>query len=185
MLVLREGTEVENELAHRRVACPRCREPVGRFGWARTRVVRTLDGERLLRPRRAWCGRCRAGHVIFPAWAVPRRRDAAEVIVAALVAKATGAGHRRIAEALCRPPATVRGWLRRASAQAETIRVAATTFAHALDPCLGAINPTGSALGDAVEALGVAASAAGRRLGPRAASEVAVAITGGLLVPTG
>lgn len=185
MLVLREGTEADDELAHRRVACPRCSEPLGRFGWARARVVRSFDGERLLRPRRAWCRRCGASHVIFPAWAVPRRRDAADVIVAALVAKAAGEGHRRIAGALGRPPATVRGWLRRASAQAEAIRTAATTFACALDPCLGAISPRGSALGDAVEALGIAASAAVRRLGPRSASGVAVAITGGLLVPSG
>lgn len=185
MQVLREATEVEAELSARRVLCPDCGEPLGRFGWARARFVRTLEGERYLRPRRTWCSSCAASHVLFPAWAVPRRRDAAEVIVAALLAKAAGAGHRVIAERLHRPAATVRGWLRRAEAQAESIRVSATTWAHALDHCLEAIDPVGSALGDAVEALGVAAGAAVRRLGPRAAAEVAVALTGGLLVPGG
>jgi len=45
---------------------------------------------------------------------MPRRADAAEVVGAALVAKADGRGWRRIAAELDRPPATVRRWLRAA-----------------------------------------------------------------------
>jgi hypothetical protein len=51
-----------------------------------------------------------------------RRADVAAVIGSALAAKATGAGHRRIAAALGRPAETVRGWLRRFAGRVEAIR---------------------------------------------------------------
>lgn len=46
----------------------------------------------------------------------------AEVIGAALAAKASGAGVRTIAERLGRPVETVRGWLRRFARRAEAVR---------------------------------------------------------------
>ena len=157
---------VEAELVAGRLACPVCGGPLVRHGWARWRQVRTLDAERALRPRRAWCARCAATHVLLPAWAVPRRRDAAEVILAALVAKATGSGHRVIAVALRRPAATVRGWLRRAAARAEVTRVAATIWLGALEVSEPTVlAPTGSPVGDGLDALGSALAAARRRLG--------------------
>ena len=42
---------------------------------------------RSLRPRRAYCRVCETTHVLLPAWSVPRRRDGAEVIGAALLDK--------------------------------------------------------------------------------------------------
>ncbi|MEH6376251.1 helix-turn-helix domain-containing protein, partial [Streptomyces sp. KLMMK] len=48
--------------------------------------------------------------------------DLAEVIGAALVAQASGAGARTIAGRLGRPVDTVRGWLRRFAGRAEQIR---------------------------------------------------------------
>ncbi|MBK3643951.1 helix-turn-helix domain-containing protein [Streptomyces sp. MBT33] len=51
-----------------------------------------------------------------------RRVDLAEVIGAALVAKAAGAGARTIAGRLGRPVDTVRGWLRRFARRAEHVR---------------------------------------------------------------
>jgi hypothetical protein len=112
--------------------------------------------------------------VLLPAWCLPRRRDAAEVVLNALRAKAGGDGHRRIAERLGRPPGTVRGWLRRATEFAEQLRVRATRWAYALDPELSPIAPSGSALAGALEALGTAVSAGVRRLGPREPAELAV-----------
>ena len=95
-----------------------------------------------------------------------RRRDLAEVIGAALVAKALGVGYRRAAEVVGVPASTVRGWLRRFAFNAEAIRGWFTVVAHGLDPMLAPITPTGSPVGDAVEAVAVAARAASLRLAP-------------------
>jgi len=184
LVVGNDEEQVEADLAAGRLSCPCCGAPLGRYGWARRRVLRTLGEDREMRPRRAWCARCEATHVLLPAWSVPRRRDAAEVIVAALLAKVAGAGHRAIAARLARPAGTVRGWLRRAAARAEPTRVDATRWVHALDPCPAPIEPAGSALGDAIEALGVALASAVRRLGPQHSCGV-LALTAGLLSPDG
>lgn len=185
MLVLREGAEVESELDGGHLCCPNCAEPVSPWGWGRLRRIRTLEGERSLRPRRTRCGRCGACHIVLPPWAIPRRRDGAEVILSALLAKAGGEGHRAIAQRLGRPAATVRGWLRRGQVLAEAIRTRATVWAHALNPSLGAVEATGPPLADAMEAVGLAVGAAVRLLGPRNPFHTAVALTGGLLVPDG
>ncbi len=95
-----------------------------------------------------------------------RRRDLAEVIGTALVAKATGIGHRRAAAIVDVPASTVRGWLRRFAANAEQVRVWFTVLAHRLDPMLAPLVATASSLGDAVEAVAVAARAASLRLAP-------------------
>ncbi len=183
MLVVGDDTEaVEGDLVAGRLACPACGGPLGRYGWARRRSVRTLSVERALRPRRGWCAHCEAAHVLLPAWSIPRRRDATEVIVAALVAKAGGSGHRAIAAALGRPAATVRGWLRRAAGRADATRVAATVWVRALDASAGAVVPAATPLGDALDALGLALAAAVRRLGPRGSHGV-LALTAGLLAP--
>ena len=58
----------EVDLLARRLACPDCKRPLAPWGFARERQVRTLDGVRTLRPRRACCHACDATHVILPAW---------------------------------------------------------------------------------------------------------------------
>jgi hypothetical protein len=113
-----------------------------------------------------------------------RRRDAVEVIGAALTAKAAGSGHRSIAAELGREPSKVRRWFRRFASMAEEIRAHFTRWAHALDPVLGPVVPTGSAFADAVEAIGTAASAAVRRLGPRPPWQLASVLSGGGLLAT-
>ena len=105
-------------------------------------------------------------HVLIGTDTLCRRRDAVEVIGLALVAKATGIGHRRAASMLGLPISTVRGWLRRFARSAEQVRVWFTVLAHDLDPLLAPIVPTGTAVGDAVEAVAVAARAASLRLVP-------------------
>lgn len=115
-----------------------------------------------------------------------RRRDLAEVIGAALVAKAAGAGHRRAATAVGVPVSTVRGWLRRFAANAEAVRVWFTVMAHDLDPLLAPILPSASVIADAVEAIAVAARAASLRLAPvEPWSFASVASRGRLLSNTG
>jgi hypothetical protein len=176
--VLGTRDQVEARLAAGAVRCPGCDGSLARWGWARPRVVRTRTGARTVRPRRAWCAGCESTHVLLPASCVPLRRDSAEVIGAA----ALGAGHRRIAADLGRPAATVRGWLRRAHTRKDAIRASATRWAYALDPELGRVHPAGSRLGDAVEALALAARAWVLRFGPVRPWELAVHLTGGLLV---
>jgi hypothetical protein len=147
---------LEADLAAGRLCCPGCERPLARWGFAREREVRMLDGVRCLRPRRARCGRCETTHVLLDACSVPRRRDGAEVIGQALVAKVQGDGHRRIAMRLGRPPSTVRGWLRAAARRAETLRAAASRWTQALNVAREPARPAGSPLADAVEAIGSA-----------------------------
>lgn len=106
-----------------------------------------------------------------------------EVVAAALLAHHAGAGHRTIAAELDVPHDTVRSWLRRIIARAEWLRHRATVWASQCDPDLAPITPTGSRLGDALEALGVAVSAHRRRLGTNATAwQLLAMIAGGRLL---
>ena len=174
--------QLEAELAVGALCCPACSGRLAPRGFARSREVRMLSGVRSLRPRRACCGGCGATHVLLAACSVPRRRDGSEVIGQALVLAGRGAGHRVIARRLGRAPGTVRGWLRAARGRAEGLRACATRWACVLDPEVGAIAPAGSELGDAVEALAIAARAWTLRFGPEADGwQRVVELTGGLL----
>lgn len=176
------GRALEAELVAGELRCPDCAGLLRPWGFAREREVRLLAGVRCVRPRRALCRRCGATHVVCPAFVVPRRRDGAEVIGEALRQAAVGAGHRTIARRLQRPEGTVRGWLRAGRRRSEQLRCCGTRWAIALDPELGAIEPTGSPLSDAVEALAVAARAWVLRFGPQVALwELIVWLTNGLL----
>jgi hypothetical protein len=129
--------------------------------------VRGPGGEiRWLRPRRVICRSCRATHVALPDTVLVRRRDQVEVIGAALVHAATGIGARVSAQRLGLPHETVRGWRRRAGVVAEPWLRDALPYLFQLDNCHPVIRPTGSPLGDLVEALGQLAATATRRYGP-------------------
>jgi hypothetical protein len=175
-----EPDVVEADLAAGRLCCPGCEAPLVRWGFARERQVRMLNGTRSIRPRRARCEPCDTTHVLLPAWAVPRRRDGAEVIGHALLAKAQGAGHRTIAAQLGRPPGTVRGWLRAFAHRAEAVADCARRWTAAIDRAsLADGQQANSPLIDAVEALGVLHRTC--RLSLRVAAgpwELAVALTG-------
>lgn len=158
--------EVERALLAGELECPDCAGRLCPWGWARWRVVRRRDGEQRHRPRRSRCLVCAVTHVLISSNTLLRRRDGVEVIGAALVAKVSGSGHRRVEEMLGLPVSTVRGWLRRFARNAELVRVWFTVLAHGLDPMLGPIDSALSVFGDAVEAIGVAARAAVLRLGP-------------------
>ena len=159
-------TEVERGLIAGDVECPDCGGRLRPWGWARWRVARGRYGQERRRPRRARCAVCSGTHVLIRADSLLRRRDLAEVIGAALLARANGVGHRRSAISAGLPASTVRGWLRRFAANAESIRVWFTVVAHDLDPMLAPITPAESVFADAVEAIAVAARAASLRLEP-------------------
>lgn len=178
MTMIVESSVVEADLAAGRLCCPGCDGRLAPWGYAREREVRMLDGVRSLRPRRAYCRRCEQTHVLLPAWAVARRRDGVEVIGEALLAKANGDGHRRIAARLGRPPATVRGWLRAFARRAELAAASARRWTLAVDGHDRTHRrPIGSPLVEALDELGNAARACRLRLTISASPwELAVAL---------
>ena len=160
---------VEQALAAGGLACPGCGGVLGGGGWARGRWLRGRGGrQQRVRPRRARCRGCRATHVLLPVGVLLRRLDLVEVIGAALLARAGQASLRQIAVRLGVPLSTVRGWLYRFIQRAALIWGHFTRLAAWLDPSAAAPEPRGSPLAGAVEAIGVAAVAAARRLGAHA-----------------
>jgi transposase-like protein len=119
----------------------------------------------------------------LPTVALLRRRDLAEVIGEALRARLVE-GHSRAAVAAEAgvTPATARNWLRRFAARSPEIGALFSTWAHHLDASLGAIRARGSPPADAMEAIGVAAAAATRRLGPGSLWGFVAGVSGGLLL---
>ncbi|HUR24341.1 MAG TPA: hypothetical protein VMZ73_10760 [Acidimicrobiales bacterium] len=184
LIVGTNAASVEADLVAGRLACSGCNEALRPWGHARKRILHRLTAKEWLRPRRGICAGCGATHVLLPEDTLLRRRDDVGVIGAALTAKAGGCGHRRIAADLGREPSKVRRWLRRFATRAERVRAHFTRWAHALDPMLGPIVPTGSAFADALEAIGVTARAAVHRLGPRPAWSLVSVLTGGALLAT-
>lgn len=184
MMMVRDEAGAELSLRSGSLCCPACSGRLRPWGYARVRSLRlTGGGTRSWRPRRAWCTACGTTQVLLPASCLPRRHDEVTTIGFALQAHAGGHGHRPIASSLGVPADTVRGWLRAARARAEDLRCLATRFLPQLDPCLDAIVPRGSALADAVEALGLAAAASVRRLGYTAPPwQIIAAMTHGRLL---
>ena len=119
VIIVGDERLAEAACAAHRLVCPDCGGRLRKHGFSRPRSVRTRGGgRRALRPARARCTgpACRRTHVLLPAWCVPGRADDADTIGSALLAAASGEGHRPIAERLKVPEGTVRGWLRAARA---------------------------------------------------------------------
>ena len=132
--VLMVGTdplEVDRLLTGGELRCPGCAGELRPWGYAGGCGIRDEQVRR--RPRRSCCSGCSVTHVLLPASCLSRRADDVEVIGSALLAKATGLGHRPIAVLVGRPVSTVRGWLRRFGCCAEGVRVLFTGLLHALD----------------------------------------------------
>jgi len=182
------AAEVEGELAGGGLGCPCCGGVLARWGWARRRVLRGGSGPVRLRPRRARCGGCGVTHVLLPVFALARRVDLAEVIGAALAAKAAGAGARSIAAGCGRPVDTVRGWLRRFGSRAGLVRVffIGLLVEVGIDPVPPAAAP--SVFADAVAAVAGASVAAASRwpgIGEVTPWLLACAASGGRLLAPG
>jgi hypothetical protein len=186
LIVESDSDRVEADLVAGSVTCPSCEGTLCRWGFARWPTLRGPDGPVALRPRRARCRSCRSTHVLLPDALLVRRVDTAEVIGAALAYAATsGVGHRRVAERVGRPCSTVRDWLRRFRDVAVRAAAHFAVWANHFDPMLAPIEPAGSTVADAIEAIGVAARAATLRLGSRPVWSLASVLTvGGLLANT-
>ena len=184
MMVEPEADRVEARLIAGEYACPVCRVGWLRpWGFARPRAMRDRGREVVIQPRRSRCGLCLVTHVLLPTLVFLRRRDLAEVIGEALRARVIEATSRaKVAEAARVHPDTLRGWLRRFAARAPEIRAEFSTWAHRFDAGLGAIEARGSPAADALEAIGVAAAAATRRLGPSPVWGFVAGASGGLLL---
>jgi hypothetical protein len=170
VLLCADADAASADLASGALACPSC--GAGRlrpWGRGRERMIRLRSGAKArLSPRRGRCGSCQATHILLPSWMASRRADAVGVIAAAAVASALhGTGTARIGADLDVPAATVRGWLRRLRSAAEAMRRDAMHqlgFVGGLaDPPLP--GPTGSPLGDALNAVAACAHAAITRFG--------------------
>ena len=185
LIVVNDPTHVERELCAGRLSCPHCEGELRPWGHARRRVLRTAAQKIELQPRRARCGSCRVTSVLLSDVCLFRRVDELTVIGRALLEKAAGAGHRRIAVRLGRPQETVLGWLRRFSSRIALIQAHFRHWALALDPRLETVTPQGSPLAEALEAIGLATRAASLVFGPRAVwSWVSAMTQGGLLANT-
>ena len=184
LMVGSDPDRVELALASGELACPGCGGVLGPWGWARGRWLRGRDGVRQrLRPRRGRCRACRVTHVLLPVVMLLRRVDVAEVIGAALLARARDQSLRQIAAGLGVPLSTVRGWLGRFAERAVLVAGHFARLAAWLDPGMAVVEPRGSPLVGAVEAIGVAAVAAARRLGAHSGPfEFASGATGGRLL---
>lgn len=131
--------EVERQLVSGWLRCPECDGVLRRWGYARERWIRSLDGERRrIRPRRARCGTCPVSHVLSPVGTLLRRADAPVVVGSALMARAGGMGSGRIAAELDRPRETVRGWLRRFGSRLDGVRLEFTQLLRSVtaDPVI-------------------------------------------------
>ncbi len=186
MTVGLDGASVESALGSGGLGCPRigCGGLLVPWGWARERTVR---GAGRLRPRRGRCVGCRRTQVLLPASVLLRRADAVTVIGAALLAKAAGAGHRRIAAGLDLPASTVRGWLRRIASVAERVLAVLAAAAAELGVEFVAPAPTAEPAAAVAELVGALARAVARRLsGSCSPWRLAGVVTGGrLLTPDG
>ncbi len=184
-----DPSSVESRLSAGEMLCPSCLVGVlGGWGFARSRSIVGAAGR--LRPRRARCRVCRVTHVLLPVVLLLRRAYLAELVWAALQARAGGAGHRRIGVGLSVPSWTVRGWLRRAAGRLEAAR---TVFLqHAVTAGVDVRIPAsgGSGWADLVAAVAVAAGSLSVRFSsglgsgaPSLALVASVASGGRLLSP--
>ena len=164
MTVEADPVLVETRLAEGLLSCPGCEESLRPWGWARARGVHGIT--ETLRPRRARCPGCLITHVLLPVTVLLRRAYAADVIGAAVTARAGGAGHRRAGRRLRVPAATVRGWLRRLAARLEPARVFLVQVAVRAGVDVAVPTALGCPWQDLLAALGAATAVLTGRFGP-------------------
>lgn len=164
MIEVLDTVAARQALARRRLHCPDCAAPLRPWGRARTRTVRGRAGDQLTsRPDRARCTGCRATHVVLDAGLLAHRGYSVGVVGHALLAAAAGLGHRPIAARLAVPEGTVRGWLRRARGSARRLHEIGVRTTVLLDPDVLPVVERTDPLTLALDALGAAALALGRR----------------------
>lgn len=182
-MVEADAESVEARLRAGEIVCVSCGGELRPWGYARWRTLRDHGRLVRLRPRRSRCRSCRVSHVLLPTLVLLRRVDLVAVIGSALVGRhVEGRTRVEVARAAGAPWDTVRGWLRRFGERAMAIRAEFATLAHRWDAELSPMEPRGSTVLDALEAIGVAAAAAVRRFGPTPLWTLAAGASGGRLL---
>ncbi|WP_078294676.1 hypothetical protein [Mycobacterium sp. D16R24] len=181
---------VESQLAAGEVSCPSCPDGVlVRWGFARVR--RVVGSVEPVRPRRSRCRGCAVTHVLLPVTLLLRRAYVAELIWAAVVAKAAGAGHRVIGARLGIPAGTVRGWLRVLTGRVQVVRHWFISVAVTAGVDVSIPRASGSGCGDVLAAVGAAREAITARFGGESvigavtSARVAAACSGARLLSPG
>jgi hypothetical protein len=129
--------------------------------------------------------------VLLPVTLLLRRAYVAELIWAAVVAKAAGAGHRLIGARWGIPASTVRGWLRVIAGRAQEVRHWFVSVAVTAGVDVSIPKASGSGCGDVITAVGAARQAITARFGERSvigavtSARVAVACSGARLLSPG
>ena len=185
-----DSERVESRLVGGELSCLWCPDGVlVRWGFARAR--RVVGSPEPVRPRRSRCRTCAVTHVLLPVTLLLRRAYVAELIWAAVVAKAAGSGHRVIGHRLGIPQSTVRGWLRVITGRAQVVRHWFLSVAVAAGVDVSIPKATGSGCGDMLAAIGAAQCAIAARFGQRSvigvvtSARVAVAFSGARLLAPG
>jgi len=184
-----DPVRVESRLAAGEIECPDCGGVLGGWGYGRTRRIAGLADA--VRPRRARCRGCAVTHVLLPVSVLMRRAYAAERVWAALRARASGRGHRRVGVEVGVPAATVRGWLRRAAGRLEAIRIWFMQVAVTVGVEVAIPDGSGCAWRDVLAAVELATAAIRGRfgsvglLGAVTPPQVVVAASGGRLLAPG
>jgi len=129
---------------------------------------------------------CLRTHVLLPVSVLLRRADAVTVIGAALLAKTSGWGHRRVAARVGLPASTVRGWSRRIAVVADRVLAVLAAVAAELGTEFVPPAPTTDPGASVVEFVGALARAVARRMGGSCSPwRLAAACCGGRLLAPG
>ena len=185
-----DPVRVESRLAAGEIGCPCCGDGV-LGGWGHARARRIVGVADPVRPRRARCRGCLVSHVLLPVTLLLRRAYSADVVWAALVAKAAGLGHRRAGGRLGIPVSTARGWLRVFAARLHAVWAWFVFIAVAAGVDVTVPDAPGSPWRAALAAVETATAAITARfgaagvLGAVTAARVAVASSGGRLLAPG
>src|SRR5258705_13076595 len=142
-----------------RMSCPGCGGRLRVWPAARPRAIGMADGILAeLVPHRGRCRGCGATHVVLPAWYVPRRAYAVEVVGSVLVAGARTETRRGMSPRLGLPVGTVSSWLTAArKAATSLVRQAYAVAGPAVRAHRSAGQWLGNNLAKALDALGDAA----------------------------
>jgi hypothetical protein len=130
-------------------------------------------------------------HVLLPVTLLQRRAYVADLIWAALAAKAAGAGHRVVGVRFGVPAGTVRDWLRVVERRAGVVRDWFVSLAVTAGVDVSVPKATGSGCGDVIAAVGAATAAIAARFGDGSIvgavtpAQVAVVCSGALLLSPG
>lgn len=132
LMVDADPAVVELQVQNGEFRCPADGARLARWGWARSRRVRGVDGG--VRPRKLRCPTCKATQILLPETLLVRKSCGTELVGQMLELSASGLGFRPIAEQLDVPVSTVRRLLRAVRRNAGVIIALLATLVRQLDP---------------------------------------------------